>query len=127
MGAQIPDNGIDTSPTTLIRYVQQRRMEALLSGEELTEGTANLLASVARTSLDQTRIMVESGSVAAQKKIAVILAKLTNTITHNPFINEGAAGNRATMDVKVPEVDLVEGELSTDHGNLDYNEIVGEN
>ena len=118
----IPDNGIDTSPAALIRYVQQRRMELLLTGEIVDEATSILLAGVAKTALDQTRIMVESGSVKAQREIAQTIARLVNNTPKNPFAAASGDQECKAPEVKLPDMEIPEEEMSTDISTLTYDD-----
>jgi hypothetical protein len=123
----IPENGIDTTPAVLLRYVQQQRMKTLLCDDVIDDSKMAVLSSISKTALDQTRIMVESNSVKAQREIAGVIAKLVSLTPSNPFMVKDAA---PVADIDkyrcndLPDVTLVDGETSREISTLTYNDFV---
>ncbi len=119
----IPDNGVDTTPSVLVKYIQQQRMEMLLNNVPVDKGTMILMDQVAETALKQTKILVESNSAKAQREIASQLAKLVCEARGNPFERPGSVqGDIPECDI--PEMEIAEGELSTRPSDLTIDDIL---
>lgn len=124
---EIPNNEIDTTPATLLRYVQQQRMAWVLNGDTIDKDKAEILSNISKTALDQTRIMVESNSAKGQREIAMMIAKLVNQNSENPFSKDSSFSNERVVTIPVealPPIEMVDGEDSTDASTLCYDDFM---
>lgn len=116
---------IDITPTAVIRTVQTKRMEWLLSNDAIDTDRLMLLRDLSKTAMDEAKISVENSDVKAKKELACILAKLVTESAVNPFAKEGRERAREVSLTKedLPPVDLVDGELDVGPSSLTYADM----
>jgi UDP-N-acetylmuramyl tripeptide synthase len=116
----------DISPVNVIRTVQEKRLALLNNpGEGIDKDMLMLMRDMAKTSMDEMRLVQEDENAKTDQEIARAMVKATAT-GKNPFVSEGTKRDVAVEvdDSDIGELTLVEGETSTEKSNTTYNEFM---
>lgn len=118
---------VDVSPVHVIRTVQEKRMQLLNNSQEgVDKDVLMLMRDLAKTSMDEMRLVQEDENAKTDQEIARAMVKATAAST-NPYIQEGRTREQPVEvdDADIGELDLVEGEDTTGPSNVTYKEFMG--
>ena len=115
------------TPAEIIPFIQQRRLDMLMGRIEEDKVGVAIMTGMAKTAMDEARIMVDESGAKAQQEIAAVLATLVSRGGGNPFMGIGNSlvdSRPITLDHKdLPPIVLVEGETSTGQSALTYKDL----
>ena len=114
---------LDTTPASVLRLVQERRL-ALVNGkaELIDKNQVQVLRDLAKTSIDELRVNVEAEGLELEREMAQAFTRIASRVAANPYLQEGGGTREAPIlsDEELPDVTLVEGETSTEPSDLDF-------
>jgi hypothetical protein len=105
-------------------------MALLMGGASNLDGLSKLglklLADLSATASTQIRNTVEESSVEAKKELAALLAQTVIEGGGNPFVTDNISNTVEGPNINdlLPEVELVDDEISTDLANIAYDDIM---
>lgn len=119
---------VDVSPVHVIRTVQEKRMQLLNNPHEgVDKDVLMLMRDLAKTSMDEMRLVQEDENAKTDQEIARAMVKAT-AASSNPYIREGHTRDHPVEvdDTDIGELELVDGENSTGPSNITYKEFMGD-
>jgi hypothetical protein len=118
----------DMSATDVVKLVQTKRLEWLLTNNTPDKETLALAKDLAKTAIDEQRIQTEQdGNNIMRETVAAI----AHHIAHNPnssrvLDHEDASIEPPTLDAPLVDVEISEDNMSTKLGSPSYDEIMGD-
>lgn len=116
---------IDISPDNILKAVQTKRMRMLLGMEVIKKDERYLMNELAETAVACKKIESDENIAKDDNNVSLEIVKALGQLGGNPFhrsiIGEGSV---VLAPPEVPAIELVPGENSKEHEELEYDNFI---
>lgn len=118
------DVDFDMSSDEVLRFVQKKRIMALLGKEDLIQGGVTILRDLAETATAMRKMDLENSVANGNQELARALIANVATLRVDPFQVGNASGITVVRtEPTLPEFNILESELEVGVGSIEYEEI----